>query len=287
MSKGLGHLISRFVLLSAILCAGLAGHVIGQTETVLNSFGAANLGTQPTGTLIEGPDGNFYGMTVQGGTYSKGTLFKITPQGVVTYIYNFGSFTQDGAYPHGSLMLATDGSLYGVTALGGTNNLGTVFELSPTNGLVFLHNFAGTTGNDGSDPQDGLVQGGDGNFYGTTFGGGANHVGTVYMMTPQGNVTILHNFSDPNVTGDGLSPQSMLVEGADGNFYGTTPNGGTASRGMAFRITPAGVITILHSFGDGSVTNDGLDPKSALIQLPDGNFYGTTSSGSPMASFTK
>jgi len=268
-------------ILWGISCMGLASPVLGQTEAVLHSFGSGTDGKGPTGTLVQGTDGNFYGMTVTGGTFNEGTAFRMTPQGVVTILHNFGStVTHDGTFPHGSLVLGADGNFYGTAALGGTANLGTVFMMTSQGAVTILHNFGGTANNDGSDPQGGMVLGGDGNFYGTTLTGGAGFSGTVFMMTPQGAVTILHSFQDGTVTNDGLSPQLPVVQGADGNFYGTTPQGGPAGRGTAFRITPQGTLTILHSFGDGSVTNDGQMPMSALIQLPDGNFYGTTSNGS-------
>ena len=146
----------------------------------------------------------------------------------------------------------------------GTATLTTLAESTPASGELF-----------GSS----LVQGSDGNFYGTAADGGVNTVshGTVFVITPAGAVTNLHNFSGP----DGLFPDAGLVQGTDGNFYGMTSQGGTTfidgnspGNGTVFRITPAGVLTTLHSFT--GYPGDGQDPGGAFIQGSDGNFYGTT-----------
>ena len=86
----------------------------------------------------------------------------------------------------------------------------------------------------------------------------------------------LHNFGDGTVPNDGLNPQGQPVQGRDGYFYGVTLNGGSANEGTVYKINTLGIETVLHSFGDNTVTNDGLHPVSALIQGADGNFYGTT-----------
>jgi uncharacterized repeat protein (TIGR03803 family) len=121
-------------------------------------------------------------------------------------------------------------------------------------------------------PAAALVQGNDGNFYGTTASGGtkANN-GTVYQMTPAGMLTTLVSFNGTN----GSYPAAGLVQGSDGNFYGTTVSGGAGGLGTVFRVTPAGVLTTLVSFGK----TNGAAPLAALVQGSDGNFYGTTSLG--------
>lgn len=125
-----------------------------------------------------------------------------------------------------------------------------------------------------------LIQASDGIFYGTTQSGGALNRGTVFRMTASGTVKVLHSFSgnheaDPAA---GANPTGGLVEGADGNLYGTTSIGGRTANGTVFRITPAGVLTTLYEFR-GVGENDGSDPHGTLILASDGNFYGTTSSG--------
>lgn len=177
--------------------------------------------------------------------------------------------------PHGanpayeSLVLGSDGKLYGTTQSGGAHVFGTVFQMTTNGTLTSLYSF--TNGNDGEFPSAGLVQGSDGDFYGTTLAGGSNNKGTVFKITPTGTLTTLHTFSGS----DGATPQSTLVLARDGNFYGTTSRGGFSGSGTVFKLTPAGTLTTLHSFG----SSDGSVPLAGLVQASDGNFYGTASLG--------
>lgn len=140
--------------------------------------------------------------------------------------------------------------------------------------FVRLHSF-GSGPNDGKSPNAGLVQGSDGNFYGTTYSGGADSRGTVFTITPDGALTTLHSFSVS--ISEGTNPNAGLVEGSDGNFYGTTTSGGASGEGTAFVVSPGGALQTLHSFtGKG---RQGATPVGALVQGSDGNFYGTTESG--------
>ena len=136
---------------------------------------------------------------------------------------------------------------------------------TPSGTLTTLYSFAGS---DGAQPTAGLVQGSDGNLYGTTSADG----GTVFKITPSGALTTLYNFGGS----DGVKPYAGLVQGSDGNFYGTTYYGGENDLGTVFpKITPGGTLTTLHSFAGG----DGAQPGAALVQASDGNFYGTTEFG--------
>ncbi len=267
--------------------------------TILHSFGdgtVANDGAYPYSSLVQGSDGNFYGTTSAGGSADQGAVFRMTPAGVMTILHSFldGTVPNDGADPETSLIQGRDGNFYGVTTLGGskagsnkdTAGQGTVFRLTPAGAVTILHSFGDeTVANDGFDAIGGLIQGADGNFYGTTFSGGTTSgmaptgYGVVFRMTPSGTVTILHLFGDGTVPNDGKNPRAALISGRDGNFYGTTEEGGAAGEGAVFRMTPAGVVTILHSFGDGSVANEGTYPSASLVLSNDGNFYGTTVSG--------
>jgi uncharacterized repeat protein (TIGR03803 family) len=241
-------------------------------ETVLHSFvGGATDGSLPAGALIQGSDGNFYGTTSNGGTNGYGTVFRITPAGIETVLYSFAGGTTDGISPSAALIQGSDGNFYGTTQAGGTSNSGTVFKITPLGVETVLHFFAGGT-TDGGFPIAALIQGGDGNFYGTTSGSGA---GTVFKITPSGVETVLHTFAGAPT--DGSTPAAALVLGSDGNFYGTTAGGGTSNTGTVFKITPGGVATVLHSFAGG--TADGSRPNTALIQGNDGNFYGTSAYG--------
>jgi uncharacterized repeat protein (TIGR03803 family) len=129
----------------------------------------------------------------------------------------------------------------------------------------------------GSTPFSALVQGTDGNFYGTTAAGGANGDGTVFKITASGALTTLYSFGGT----DGANPYSGLIQGTDGNFYGTTYYGGANNDGTVFKITPSGVLTQLYSFCSQPNCADGANPMASLIQATDGDLYGTTLYGGP------
>jgi len=256
-------------------------------ETVLYSFAGGSDGSDPDAALIQGSDGNFYGTTGYGGSNSSctgtvlvgcGTVFKVTPAGVETVLHSFTG-GGDGGVPDG-LIQGSDGNFYGTTADGGSNSIcsasvsvygcGTVFKVTPAGVETVLYSFTGV--GDGIGPT-GLIQGSDGNFYGTTSDGGSSLIsnGAVFKVTPAGVETVLYSF----FANDGADPGAALIQGSDGNFYGTTELGGSTGVGTLFKITPAGVETMLYSFtggGDGGVPN-------GLIQGSDGNLYGTTEIG--------
>ncbi len=146
---------------------------------------------------------------------------------------------------------------------------------SPAQTFTTLAVFNGTNG--WGPGYETLIQGTDGNLYGTTLGvGGPNgncitNCGTIFKITPAGTLTPLHSFEGP----DGTTPQAGLVQGADGNFYGTTYAGGANGYGTVFKITPGSTLITLHSFN----STDGGNPLAGLVQATDGNFYGTTAVG--------
>ena len=271
----------RTALLLFGLSLGLAAlgfttpNVTAQTETILYSFGSSpnEDGDEPLAALVQGSDGNLYGTTSSAGT-NYGTVFRITPTGSLTNLHIFGN-SPDGAFPHAALVQGSDGSFYGTTAEGGTNpnSAGTVFRISPSESYTSLYSF-GSSPSDGNFPYAGLVQGSDGNFYGTTAAGGANDYGTVFRVSPGGSETNLYSFIGP--PNDGGAPYAGLVQGSDGNFYGTTSKG-AAGGGNVFRISPSGCYTNLHSFS--GLPTDGTNPYGGLTQGSDGNFYATTGNG--------
>ena len=266
VAHGTGTMAASAVTNIAVSCTSF-------TESVLYSFAGGQSGGKFTGAgLIRGSDGKFYGTTFGDGANGDGTVFSITPAGVETLLYSF-SGSPDDANPNAALIQGSDGNFYGTTWDGGANNDGTVFKITPAGVETVLYSFSGAHG-DGASPNASLIQGSDGNFYGTTTRGGANGDGTVFRITPAGVETVLFSFSG---SPDDANPLAALVQGSDGNFYGTTWDGGANSDGMVFRITPAGVETVLYSFG-ASLT-DGMNPQAALIQGSDGNFYGTTWDG--------
>ena len=190
-------------------------------------------------------------------------------------LYSFANNSTDGGYPTAGMVLASDGNFYGTTSNGGPSASGTVFKITPTGTETMLYAFTG--GTDGGDPDGALIQGSNGNFYGTTRLGGAHGDGTVFEMTPSGTETVLYSFAGG--TSDGANPTAGLLLARDGNFYGTTSAGGPANLGTIFELTPNGVETVLHDFAGGAT--DGADPSANLIQGSNGKLYGTTQSGGP------
>jgi uncharacterized repeat protein (TIGR03803 family) len=259
-----------------LMVAATATAATAQTFKTLHSFDGTD-GDSPYAGLVQGTDGNLYGTTQIGGADTKdcgvlgcGTAFKISPTGTLTTLHSFDG--TDGQDPVGALVQATNGNFYGTTEYGGANHYyGTVFKITPSGTLTTLYSFCSQNNCiDGAYPYAGLVQATNGNFYGTTVGGGANNLGTVFKITPGGTLTTLHSFDG----GDGESPYGGLVQATDGNFYGTTEGGGDGF-GTIFKITPRGTLTTLHSFDGG----DGESPYGGLVQATDGSFYGTTSAG--------
>jgi uncharacterized repeat protein (TIGR03803 family) len=206
---------------------------------------------------------------------ASGTTFKTLADFVTTGNYgpNYMSLAQ-----------GLDGNLYGTTFSGGANNEGTVFKTTPAGTVTTIYSFCSLANcADGEQPYDGVILGTDGNFYGTTFYGGANGccIGTVFKITPAGKLTTLHSFGAI----DGISPWGALVQGTDGNFYGTTSAGGlNSSSGTVFKISPSGEFTSLYSFCSLSNCADGKYPRGGLVQASNGLFYGVTLSGGAFGS---
>jgi uncharacterized repeat protein (TIGR03803 family) len=259
-----------------------------QTFTTLHNFDLTD-GFEPVGALVQTTAGALYGSTEYGGTsssctYGCGTIFKITPSGTLTTLYSFcpQSGCTDGSYPYAGLIQATNGDLYGTTINGGANGYGTVFKITPSGTLTTLYSFCSQSGcTDGANPYAGLVQAPKGNFYGTTLGGalivGCNKYGcgTVFEITPSGTLTTLYSFCSQSGCTDGDAPYAGLLQATNGDFYGTTSEGGANGYGTVFKIAPSGTMTTLHSFD----STDGANPYAGLIQATNGDFYGTTNDG--------
>jgi uncharacterized repeat protein (TIGR03803 family) len=267
-----------FALMSLLLVCWW-GNASGQTFTSLWQFGSLSNdadGGSPGAALIQGRDGNFYGTS--GWTNQVHcTVFKITPQGTLTTLWQFGSLSNntDGTSLMSGLVQGRDGDFYGTTASGGTNHYaGTAYKITSAGTLTPLWQFGSLSNDaDGRGP-NGLIQGSDGNFYGTTIGEELNNHGTVFRITPDGSLTTLYAFG--NFAGDGVDPFATVVQGSDGNFYGTTASGGAFNHGTVFQMTLAGALTNIWQFTGGT---DGALPDTALVQGPDGNFYGATEIG--------
>lgn len=235
------------------------------TFTSLWSFNQTN-GAYPQAGLAQGPDGNFYGTTAAGGAYGDGTIFQLTPGGIVTNLVSFNGTNGNG--PRDALLSGLDGNLYGTTY--GSNSFGTVFQVTTNGILTTLHAFLFI---DGGYPIGGLVQDSSGNFYGTTAIGGANSGGTVFKLATNGTLQNLVNFDISGFGGN--SPYAGLVQGPNGSLYGTTYQGGTNNAGTIYKIDTNGVLTTLASFNE----TNGANPYAGLIVGPDGALYGTTFGG--------
>lgn len=234
---------------------------------VLYNFDSTH-GATPYGGLTLASDGNFYGTTATAGSGCCGVVFKITPAGALTVLHNF-SGAADGGVPQAPPIQGTDGNFYGTTTSFGAQH-GTVYKMTPAGALTTIFNFDVTHG---AQPQAPLIQGKDGNFYGTTpIGGNSASQGTVFKITPSGQLTTIFKFDGIH----GSSPIGPLVQGSDGNFYGTTFGAGDFNFGTVFKLTPSGVITTLHSF---NFSPDGGRPYAGLVEASNGSFYGATSDG--------
>jgi len=274
-----------------ILCAATPLALHGQMFTSLHSFDGGD-GELPFSGLVQATDGDFYGTTYAGGAFNGGTVFRMTPSGSLTTLYNFcaQSGCTDGQYPNGTLVQDTDGNLYGTTLAGGTdcvppNACGTVFKITLSGVQTTLYDFCAQTNcTDGSIPNGGLVQAANGDFYGTTYDGGINvgsdgfGAGTVFKISPTGSLTTLYNFCSQANCADGEYPQAGLIQATNGDFYGVT-SGATRHYGSVFRITPDGTFTALHYFCAQSGCPDGANPYGGLVQAASGDLYGTTVAG--------
>ncbi len=232
----------------------------------------ANWGKSPTGDLIVGKDGFYYGMTYEGGIYNDGTIFKVSTAGEITVVHNFYSLT-DGANPYGALVLAPDGDFYGMTNAGGTNTYGTIFRLSAQGVFTVLRHFNYAT--DGANPFGSLVIGKDGHFYGVTRKGGSTGFGTIFRITLPGVFTVIKTFSaDPKI--DGNSCYGSLSLASDSNFYGINYSGGTFGNGTIFKVTAKGEYTVLKHM---NALTDGYAYTNNLLEAPDGLLYGMSHYG--------
>ena len=223
-------------------------------------------------SLVQSTDGNFYGVTQAG----NGSVFQLTPAGIFTTLYDFAGGGSLAGPTSPGLIQGRDGAFYGLANYGGGYSLGGVFKIAADGAFTSLYEFTGSGdggGTDGSTPYGGLTQGSDGNFYGTTYYGGSDNSGTVFMITPAGSITTLWSFSGAS---DGKYPIAGLMQSSDGNFYGTTSAGGLGGSGTIFMITPAGDLTTLYAFTD---QKDGNYPQASIVQGCDGSLYTVVSAG--------
>jgi uncharacterized repeat protein (TIGR03803 family) len=244
-------------------------------ETIMHSFKGGTDGSGPSAApLAIDAAGNTYGTTGQGGAYSVGTVYTISPSGQETVLYTFTGGA-DGATPEGGVVLDAAGNLYGTTAGGGSGGLtglqeGVVFKVTPSGQETVLYSFTGLS--DGGSPSAGVIFDPEGNLYGTTFYGGTYNGGVVYRLTPAGQETALYSFTGGS---DGADPIEGLVRDSAGNLYGTNVNYGADGSGVLFKLDTAGNLIVLHSFGSGP----GGYQSSGLVINSAGTIYGSTASG--------
>jgi uncharacterized repeat protein (TIGR03803 family) len=273
---------------SGVGCGAVFKLTPGGEETVLYSFCAQSNcadGDFPSAGMVFDEKGNMYGTTFWGGNGGDGVVFKLTPEGKETVLYNFcvQSRCADGQHPAAGLIFDKNGNLYGTTRYGGVDGDGVVFKLTPKGKETVLYSFCAQQNcADGADPLAGLVFDQKGNLYGTTYWGGTSYKdgGVVFKLTPKGKETVLYSFCAQQNCADGEQPYAGLVLDQKGNLYGTTSVGGAGQEGVVFKLTPKGKETVLHSFPE-CVTHctDGEVPLAGVIFDQKGNLYGTTQQG--------
>lgn len=246
----------------------------GSLNSVYDFVGGFH-GATPYSGLTLGTDGSFYGTTYDGGAKGLGTIFRFAPGGFGTILHNF--MGADGESPGAPPIQGADGNFYGATPNEGNGgNAGSVYKITSSGAFTPLGGLPG----DSTAP---LLEAADGNFYGTTFDGGdsscASGCGTLFRLTPDGQVTVIHYFDGSH----GAAPDDPLIQGKDGSLYGTSSAGGlygnVSGDGVVFKITRQGAFAVLHNFGDPNYSQDGTEPTAGLVQATDGNFYGVTSGG--------
>jgi uncharacterized repeat protein (TIGR03803 family) len=250
-----------------------------QTFSLLHQFKAGPLGDSPWAGPVLDSMGNLYGTAFSDGAHFGGTVYKLSTTGKLTALYNFTGLKGDGQEPYyGALLRDSKGNFYGSTIAGGVHDqfctlgCGTVYKVDPNGKETVLHAFT-NTGEDGNNPNAGLVQDSSGNVYGTTVSGGTSQSGIVFKVDPRGKETVFYSFTGGN---DGGIPQAGLVVDSEGNLYGTTGTGGVGFSGTVFKLDPSGVETVLYAF---TGATDGGSPAAGVILDSAGNLYGTTQYG--------
>lgn len=248
-------------------------------EVQIHSFGMGTDGAQPIGGVVLDSEGNFYGTASLGGAYGNGTVFEEKRSGHTWTESTLYSFTggNDGTNPAVAVTLDAHGNLYGTTSFGGANNVGVVYQLSPSASgwkQTVLYTFQGL--NDGQNPLGGVVVDGAGNLFGGTFDGGVNGGGTVYELSPSATgwtFTTIYSF-----TGGYGGPYNKLTL-ANGSIYGFTESEGANGFGSVFKLTPhkgSWIFTDLHDFTGGA---GGVLLYGSVAVDSKGNVFGTTNEG--------
>lgn len=281
------YTLSQFVrgVLTILIPLALLATAAASSTTVIYSFTGGADGEYLDTDLVMDAAGNIYGTTVQGGTFSSGTVFELSPSGSIWTHSVLYSFTggADGSEPYKGVTLDAHGNLYGTTVAGGGGSCdggcGVVYKLTNSGGTwtqSVIHSFTG--GNDGSGPGNGVTFDRRGNLYGMTPTGGAYGLGTVYQLQPQTGgawtFRLLHAFTG-GADGSSASAGRLILDRA-GNLYGVTTVGGANNDGVVFELTrtqTGWTLLPLYAFKD---QPDGALPYGSLIFDKAGNLYGTT-----------
>lgn len=247
----------------------------GKFKVLLSFVNSGPEGSWPTGSLVrDDKSGTLYGTTSYGGDSDCGVVFQLTPDGTETVLHTFAQNQNDVAcQPWAGVIRDQTGNLFGTTLDSDNVYGGTVYRIAPDGTETVLHDFNYYT--DGAWLYSTLIEDKRGNLYGTASGGGADGVGMVFRLAPDGTLKTLYSFTGLN--GDGKFPYAGLTRDSNGNFLGTTSQGGTTGCngtgcGTVFRISPKGKETILYTFQGGQ---DGGWPVAGVVLDAAGNIYGT------------
>lgn len=228
--------------------------------------------------VIQASDTKLYVTTPLGGNFNSGALARMATDGKsFEVIKHFSRGGDDAAHPRGELISASNGFLYGTTEGGGPADRGTVYRVRPDGSEYGVLLTFGQVAADAGLPAAGVIEANDGLLYGTTRQGGTANLGTVFRIAKDGSgYQILHNFAGG--TTDGSGPFAKVIQGDDGRLYGVCTEGGTANKGLIFRMNRDGTgFSVLRSFtGSGG---DGSTPAGELTQARDGVLYGVTYDG--------
>lgn len=261
------------VVFFAACCPGTLSASV--TYEVLASF--ERPGVQAVAPLTEHSTGDFFGVASAGGGGGKGTVFKVGSTGELNTVHAFTGL--DGQGPAAGLVEGPDGALYGTTTGGGSGGYGVVFKVTTTGEFTKLVDFTGgSTGDARGSVPHGLMLHADGFFYGVTQAGGAAAAGTVFRMTPAGELTLLVELTGASGARPGSEPLGPLVA-VGGLLYGVTRSGGAAGLGVIFEVSTSGSWRTLAEFTGISGLKPGANPAGPLVLHGDGELYGTTEFG--------
>jgi uncharacterized repeat protein (TIGR03803 family) len=273
VSNALDSVSSTGAVLTVLPVTVLPVTVPGASLSIVDGFTNSGYAGEdgpyiPYASVVQATDGNFYGTSLAGGSQDFGTIFKLTPAGTLSVLHSFTN-GPDGATPFAGLVQAADGNLYGASFQGVSSFYGTIFRLKTSGAFTPLYTFEGAL--DGGNDIGSLIQGSDGNLYGSAATGGSNGFGALFSLTTGGVFAPLWSFSSR----DGSYPAGPLLQGSDGSLYGTTALGGSNNVGTVFAISTNGGFASLASFD----YTRGAFPSNGLVLATDGSLYGAASAG--------